>query len=61
MPLLKGKENVGHNIAEMEAAGHPREQAIAAALRTAGVYKKTGRYRKAAKKIRGTGIGISTK
>jgi len=36
MPLLKGKSEVGHNIAEMEAAGHPRAQAVAAALRTAG-------------------------
>jgi len=32
MPLLPGKRNVGHNIEEMEAAGHPRAQAIAAAL-----------------------------
>ena len=35
MPLLPGKKNVGHNIAEMENAGHPRDQAIAAALRVA--------------------------
>ena len=32
MPLLKGKKNIGKNIAEMEAAGHKRSQAIAAAL-----------------------------
>lgn len=32
MPLLPGKRNVGHNIEEMESAGHPRAQAIAAAL-----------------------------
>ena len=36
MPLLKGKENIGHNIAEMEKAGHPRKQAIAAAYHAAG-------------------------
>ena len=36
MPLLKGKKNVGHNIGEMMHAGHPRDQAIAAALRVAG-------------------------
>lgn len=35
MPLLKGKSEIGHNIREMEAAGHPRKQAIAAALREA--------------------------
>jgi len=37
MPLAQGKSRkvIGHNIAEMEAAGHPRDQAIAAALRTA--------------------------
>jgi len=35
MPLLPGKSNIGHNIAEMEKHGHPREQAIAAALNTA--------------------------
>lgn len=37
MPLAQGKSRkvIGHNIAEMEAAGHPREQAIAAALNTA--------------------------
>ncbi len=40
MPLLKGKENVGHNIAEMEKAGHPRDQSIAASLREAGVPKR---------------------
>lgn len=35
MPLLPGKKNVGHNIEEMEDAGHPRAQAIAAALHVA--------------------------
>jgi hypothetical protein len=39
MPLLKGKENIGHNIEEMEKAGHPAAQAKAAALREAGVPK----------------------
>ncbi len=32
MPLLPGKENIGHNISEMIKAGHPRDQAIAAAM-----------------------------
>jgi 8-oxo-dGTP pyrophosphatase MutT (NUDIX family) len=36
VPLLKGKENIGHNIAEMEKAGHPKNQAIAAAYHAAG-------------------------
>lgn len=40
MPLLKGKENIGHNIKEMENAGHPHKQAVAAALNEAGESKK---------------------
>lgn len=39
MPLLKGKSEIGHNVKEMEAAGHPKKQAVAAALREAGVPK----------------------
>jgi hypothetical protein len=37
MPLAKGKSKkiIGKNIAEMEASGHPKNQAIAAALSTA--------------------------
>jgi hypothetical protein len=37
MPLTKGKsqKTISHNIAEMIGAGHPRDQAIAAALSTA--------------------------
>jgi hypothetical protein len=35
MPLLRGEANIGHNIKEMEASGHKRSQAVAAALRTA--------------------------
>ena len=35
MPLLPGKENIGHNIKEMEAAGHPKAQAVAASLHEA--------------------------
>lgn len=35
MPLLKGKENIGHNVKEMEAHGHSKAQSVAAALRTA--------------------------
>lgn len=38
MPLAKGssEEIIGRNIAEMIKSGHPREQAIAAAFRSAG-------------------------
>ena len=38
MPLTKGsgQEVISHNIAEMIRAGHPRDQAIAAAYREAG-------------------------
>jgi len=35
MPLLPGKRNIGHNVSEMEMHGHPRDQAIAAALNVA--------------------------
>lgn len=37
MPLSKGhsKKTISHNIGEMIAAGHPKDQAIAAALNTA--------------------------
>ena len=37
MPLAKGKSRkvIGKNIEEMEDSGHPRAQAIAAALNTA--------------------------
>jgi hypothetical protein len=40
MPLLKGKKNIGHNIEIEEAHGKPHDQAVAIALRTAGVPKK---------------------
>lgn len=36
MPLLKGKKNMGRNIAELERAGHKPSQAIAIAYREAG-------------------------
>lgn len=35
MPLLPGKKNIGHNIKEMEEAGHPKDVAIAASLNEA--------------------------
>lgn len=40
MPLKSGKSQVGHNIREMEAAGHPYPQALAAALNKANIKKK---------------------
>lgn len=39
MPLLKGRENIGKNIKTEEAAGKPRKQSIAIALRVAGEAK----------------------
>jgi hypothetical protein len=44
MPLKPGKsqETVSENIREMQAAGHPHNQAVAAALRTADKYAKGG-------------------
>lgn len=35
MPLKPGKKNIGSNIKEMEASGHPKKQAIAASLNEA--------------------------
>ena len=37
MPLTpgKGKKTISHNVEEMVRAGHPQDQAIAAAMRTA--------------------------
>jgi hypothetical protein len=42
MPLLKGKANIGRNIETEEGAGKPHDQALAIALRVAGVPKKAG-------------------
>jgi hypothetical protein len=39
MPLLKGKKNIGKNIATEEAAGKKRSQAIAIALSVAKAKK----------------------
>ena len=39
MPLFKGKENIGKNVKTEEAAGKPKAQAVAIALREAGVPK----------------------
>ena len=39
MPLLPGKKNIGHNISELESAGHPTKQSEAIALKEAGVNK----------------------
>lgn len=51
MPLKKGKsqETISDNISEMIKAGHPRDQAIAAALNSAGKSKAP----KARKKVEG--------
>jgi hypothetical protein len=45
MPLLQGKENIGHNISEMIKAGHPRAQSIAAAYHAAGEGAKDEDYK----------------
>ena len=39
MPLLKGKSEIGHNVKTEEAAGKPKAQAVAIALKTANVPK----------------------
>ena len=42
MPLKAGRSRkvISDNIREMVAAGHPRDQAVAASLRTAGIKRK---------------------
>jgi hypothetical protein len=51
MPLRPGKKNIGNNISEMEAAGHPYRVARAAALRKAyGKPKKKARKKAKARK-----------
>lgn len=48
MPLKPGKKNIGKNIKEMESSGHPKKQAVAAALNEA---RKSGvKMKKAPKK-----------
>ncbi len=46
MPLLKGKKNIGKNIATEIAHGKPREQAVAIALNVAGVSNKKKKKRR---------------
>lgn len=55
MPLLKGssQEIIGQNIAEMRKAGHPEDQAIAAAYRMAGKHRKM-KKKTPAKKLYGS-------
>ena len=45
MPLKPGKSKkvINRNIAEMIKAGHPKKQAVAAAMRKAGVPRRGGR------------------
>lgn len=45
MPLKKGssKAVISKNIKEMQDAGHPHDQSVAAALRSAGKSKKSSK------------------
>lgn len=40
MPLRRGKKAVSANISELVHAGYPQRQAVAIALRTAGIARK---------------------
>jgi len=46
MPLLKGKKNIGRNIKTEMARGKPRKQAIAIAMRVAGIARKRKKHGK---------------
>lgn len=46
MPLLKGRKNIGKNIKTEMAHGKPRRQAIAIAMRVAGIAKKKKKGKK---------------
>lgn len=50
MPLLPGKKNIGKNIREMEEAGHPYNQARAAALNKAYGKRKKKKTKRKSKK-----------
>ncbi len=54
MPLKRGssKKTIGHNIGEMEASGHPHDQAVAASLNEAR--KSGGHLAKYLKKKKAT-------
>jgi hypothetical protein len=45
MPLLKGKSQrvISHNIKEMQKAGHPHDQAVAATMRQAHGKQRKGK------------------
>jgi len=53
MPLKKGNDRatISSNIHEMVAAGHPHDQAVAAALHTAGYHSMAKKAHPKAKEI----------
>lgn len=54
MPLKKGKKAVGDNIKELMVAGHPQDQSVAIALKTARESDKPGsKLKRAAKRYKG--------
>lgn len=55
MPLLPGKSQsvISENIREMRNAGHPEDQAVAAAMRNAGKMKKPKGKKVSMKKMKG--------
>lgn len=63
MPLLPGKDSsiISHNIHEMVKAGHPHDQAVAAALHNAGLKrsKKAKKIVDAHKAMTGNGAPVN--
>lgn len=61
MPLLKGEKNIGKNIETEERHGKPHDQAVAIALRTAGVPPRKGEDAEELYKVVLYGGSIGTK
>lgn len=66
MPLLKGRSNIGRNYRLLRAEGRPRAQALAIALRTAGVKRRGNtmskrKYKRKKRKLKMTKSAIAAR